>query len=319
MSYPPPPGQPGYPSAPPASTPSGKTRLRGRTPLRLAIAFFVVAVALFVVGGIVLAKKSLGKVDDFQRVSIASGSGTITLNGTGKWIGYYEASNVDNSIERIPSIRVALTDSSGKAVKLESYGNRSDDKVDKLTYSYNGHHGAAALQFDTTSKGRYRVQVQAEQSLPSDAKLAFGRDIKKGTVAGGLLIVGGVLFLIAAIVLLIVGLVKRSRHKGELARTGGGYGAGYGGPPANYPPPGGYGQGGYGQQGGYQPQGHGQGQQGSYPPPGQGQQGGYGQQGQGQQGQGQQGGQGGHPPPGGQGSGGWAPPPPQDGPSLRKD
>ena len=100
--------------------------------------------------------------------------------------------------------------------------------------------------------------------------------------------------LIAAIVLLIVGLVKRSRHKSQLASP---YGGGYGGPPANYPPPG------YGQQG--PPQG-GYGQQG---PP----QGGYGQQGPPQGGYGQQG-----PPQGGPQQGGYGPPP-STGPSFSKE
>ena len=292
MSYPPPPNQPAYPGAPGSpDTNQGKPRLRGRTPLRLAIIFFVVAVALFVVGGVVLAKGSLGKVDDFQRVSISSGSGTIKLDGTGKWIGYYEADNVDNDIDRIPDIQIAITDPAGKAVNVESYGNRSDGKVKKLTYDTDGHHGAAALQFTASTKGTYRIMLRAQETLPSDAQIAFGRDIAKSTVVGALLIVGGVLILIAAVVLLIVGLVKRSRHKGELASP---FGGGYGGPPANYPSPGGYGQ---------PPQGYGQ--QGYGPP-----QAGYGQP---PQGYGQQAGQQGYGQPGGY------PPPSESGPSLSKE
>ena len=76
MSYSPPPGQSAYPAA----APGGKPRLRGRTPLRLSIIFFVVAVILFVVGGVVLAKKSLGAVNNFQRVQVSAGTGSVNLN-----------------------------------------------------------------------------------------------------------------------------------------------------------------------------------------------------------------------------------------------
>jgi hypothetical protein len=240
MSYPPPPGQSPYPSGPPPSGPppygggygAPPKHLRGRTPRRLGWIFLIVAVALFVAGGIVLGTKSYGAVNNFKRVSIASGNGTVSLSGTGKWIGYYEASNVDTGIDRIPNFEVALTSPSGKNVPLEPYGNRKDGKVDKLTYDYNAHKGAAAFQFNATEKGTYRVQLVARDTLPANADVAFGRDIVGATAAGALLIVGGVLFLIAAIVLLIVGFVKRSRHKKQLAA--GAYG---GGPPPNYPYP----------------------------------------------------------------------------------
>jgi hypothetical protein len=251
MSYPNPPGdQPAYPPAPeqpPAyGTPPGYPssakggRLRGRTPRRLGWIFLVVAIALFVAGGIVAATKSLGKVNDFQRVSIADGSGTVNVNGTGKWVIYYEASDVDNSIERIPTIQLIVADPSGQPVQLKPYGNRSDNKVKKLTYDYNGHKGAAAYQFTATTKGVYDVEVRAVDTLPSGADIAFGRDIESGTIAAGLLIVGGVLFIIAAIVLLIVGYVKKRRHKRELQSGAGFYGGpppGYGGPPPGYGAP----------------------------------------------------------------------------------
>ncbi len=249
MSYSAYPDQPAYPGTPgPGGNPDpGKPTLRGRTPLRLAIVLFVVAVILFVIGGVLVAKKSFGAVDDFQRVSFSSGSGTITLNGTGKWIGYYEAGDVTGSIDRIPDFRIAITGPTGQPVTGETYGNRSDGKVNRLTYSTGGHHGAAAVQFDAPTKGTYRVILQAGDTLPSDAQVAFGRDIVKSAVAGGLFIAGGVLLLVTAVVLLIVGLVKRSRHKAQLAHP---YGGGFGGPPPppNYPPPG-FGQPGYGQPG----------------------------------------------------------------------
>ncbi|MEO8889833.1 MAG: hypothetical protein ABI301_04165 [Jatrophihabitantaceae bacterium] len=231
MTYAYPAGQ--YPTA---GEPVRPKHLRGRKPLWAALIAFVIAVILFVVGGVILGTKALGKVDGFQRVSIASGEGTVTLDGTGKWVGYYEASDVSSSIDAIPHFRVAVTSPSNQNVTLESYGNLSDGKVKKLTYDSGGHKGAAAFQFTVTEKGTYRIQLQAVDSLPSGADVAIGRDIVAGTVVGALLILAGVLFVIAAIVLLIIGLVKRSGHKKQLAS--GAYGGAYGGagPVQQWPP-----------------------------------------------------------------------------------
>lgn len=214
MSYPYPASQ--YPTA---GVPVQPAHLRGRKPLWAALITFVIAVVLFVAGGIVVGTKSLGKVSDFQRVAVSSGGGTVTLNGTGKWIGYYEADDVSSSIGRIPGLRVTMTSPSGQDVMLQSYGNRTDGKVKKFTYDYRGHKGAAAFQFNVSESGTYQLRLEAVDPLPSDAKIAIGRDIVGGAVAGGVLIIGGVLFIVAAIALLIVGLVKRSRHKSELAAS----------------------------------------------------------------------------------------------------
>jgi hypothetical protein len=88
MSYPPPP-----PPAVPAQ--SGKPRLRGRTPLRLAIIFLVLGVAGMVVGGIIAVNGALKKVDKFSRIDVPSAaSGAVNKDkitfGTGGYIAYYE-------------------------------------------------------------------------------------------------------------------------------------------------------------------------------------------------------------------------------------
>jgi hypothetical protein len=231
MSYPPPPAYPPAPQSPPDAGP-----LRGRTPRRLGWIFLALAIILFVIGAIVVAKKSYSEVKTFQRVSIADGSGSVNVDRTGKWVIYYEASNVNSSFKRIPDITVLVTTSS-KPVQLSTYGKRKDGKVDRLTYDYNGHKGAAAAEFQASDKGTYQVQVRANETLPSGADLAFGKDIKGGTVAGGALIVGGVVCLIVAIVLLIVGFVKRARHKSERQAAMSGYGQPAYGAPGGYPPP----------------------------------------------------------------------------------
>src|SRR4051794_7629590 len=208
MSYPPPPS---YPPAPQASS-AGP--LRGRTPRRLGWIFLILAVALIVVGIVVFAKKSFNKVDDFHRVPFATG-GTVQLNGTGKWVIYLEEKNAD-SVDQI-DFDVAVFDSAGHPVQGTFYGNPGrGEKIKKFTYDYNGHNGIAAYQFTVDKAGTYTVKPVQAGSVKSDAKLAIGRDITAGTAAGALIVVGGVLFLVAAIVLLIVGFVKRSRHKSEI-------------------------------------------------------------------------------------------------------
>lgn len=255
MSYPNPPDQP--PAFQPAyGPPPWPAHLRGRVPRLLGWIFLALAIVLFVVGGVIIATKSLGKVNGFHRISFSSGSGSATLNGTGKWVGYYEADNISNDTTRIPSFQVTVVGPSGTAVDVQPYGNRSDGKVKKLYYDYNGHKGLAAFQFTASQTGRYQIKVVPGASVASGADVAIGRDIETGTVVGGLLIGLGVLALVAAIILLIVGFVKRGRHKRQL-QSAPYYGGGYGNPPP--PPPPGYGgygppppaPPGYGSHGGY--------------------------------------------------------------------
>jgi hypothetical protein len=209
------------------------------------------------VGAIVAGTQGLSKVNDFPRVKVADGTGTVNLKA-GNHVAYYEAPNINDNSKSVPVVGVALQSPSGKVMTLHTlYGARSDGKVKILTYEYNGHNGIALYQFKLTESGRYRVALQAGSQASPDADIALGTSIAKGLAIGAALIIPGVLLLVAAIVLLIVGLVKRSRHNKELAAVGpyGGY-SGYGGaPPAGgYPPPGGYQQpGSYPPPGGYPP------------------------------------------------------------------
>ncbi len=240
MSYAPPP-----PSVPPA--PAGKTRLRGRIPLRLALIFGVLGIALAVAGGVVGIKAGLSKINDFQRVSLADGTGTLTFK-PGGYIAYYEAPHFDTSGNSVPLVVVAMHNrSTGADVSGRLYGNNGNGKVDRLTYDYNGHHGAAMYEFTIKAAGQYVVELQKGQSTAaSDADVAFGKSIAKSLAVGGVLLIVGIILVVAAIILLIIGLVKRSRHKKELASA----------TPYGYPPPPGYAP----------PQTYGQGYQG-YPPP----------------------------------------------------
>jgi hypothetical protein len=253
--------------------------LRGRVPRLLGWIFLGASIVLIVVGAVVAATQSLSKVNHFQRVAVADRTGTVHFDKSGKYIAYYEADNVRSDIKAVPRIGVALRGPSGQTMVLNTlYGNRSDGKIDIITYDYHGHHGVALYEFHIDRPGTYQVALIPNAGDGPNATIAFGTSIRGGLVVGGILIVLGVLLLIAAIVLLIVGYVKRARHKRELQAAqnyGGGYGAfgspphpgytgqhagwGYDAPPAYGQQPPGY------QQPGHQQPGH---QQPGYQQPG---------------------------------------------------
>jgi hypothetical protein len=266
MAYPPP--------APPPPPPGGpnKPRLRGHTGIRVGAVLSIIGLGLLIAGIVVLAAGSLGKVNNFQRVRIADGTGTVHFAHSGGYVAYYEASDVtDSDNERIPLVRVRLTSPSGTAMTLNTlYGGNTNGTIKKLTYDYNGHRGAALYQFHIDETGTYQVQLAA-LNTPADAQIAFGTSIATGTFLGGGLTGLGVLLLIAGLIVLIVGLVRRRNHKKQLYA----YGTGYGGVPPGYPPPaypGTYGTAPQQQYPGYPPQGQPPAQPGppssAYPPPG---------------------------------------------------
>lgn len=234
-----------YPGAAPPPPPSA-VRKRGRTPLRLALIFGVIGVVLVIVGGIVIGTKSYSKVNGFSRVSIAAGSGTAQFSSAGNYLAYYEASDVTSNIKSVPLPLVALRSPSGKVQVLNTlYGgaSRSSLQINSyLTYQFNGHNGVAIYQFTVPEAGRYDVRVQATGNEAPGADIAFGKSIGSGIAVGAALLVPGILLIVAAIVLLIVGLVQRSKGNKQAAAAPYGPPPGSGYPPAQqpgagYPPP----------------------------------------------------------------------------------
>jgi hypothetical protein len=261
MSYPPPPGQSPYPSAPPPGPAGPPGRLRGRTPLRLALIFGVVGLALAIIGGILIANR-FSKTDSFARVSIAERSKAVEFDRVGSYVGYYET---PTSASHRAYVQMQIVDSAGTPLVLSTYG-RNGSSTSTLTYDYNGRHGEALFTFHIKKSGKYLATVLSTDAAPG-ADMAFGESIAGGIALGAGLFVPGLLLIVAAIVLLIVGLVKRSRHKKEIASGaygGGGYGGQY---PGQYP--GQYGGGQPGQYGGAPGGQYGGGQPPSFPPPGQ--------------------------------------------------
>src|SRR5438067_1306908 len=161
MSYPPPPS-PAYPPGPgPGIAPPGKVRLRGRIPRILGWTFLGLAVALFIVGVVVVGTKSLGKVNGFQRVPVPTDNSTVRFDHTGKYVAYYEASDVNSDIREVPAVVLAIQAPNGQTQRItHGYKEHSDGKIDIFTYDYDGHKGVGLYEFNITQTGVYHVATR---------------------------------------------------------------------------------------------------------------------------------------------------------------
>jgi hypothetical protein len=212
VTYPAPPY--GYPPTPP----EGQPKLRGRPAVRIGAILTGLAVVLIIVGAVVVSTHSLSKVDNFQRIKVSDGSGALHFDHPGGYVAYYESDTVTNSTREVPLIPVRLTDPSGTSKILTTkYGDRADGKIKLLHYAYHGHQGLAMWQFHIDSPGTYQVELGGNTRAAPDAVVAFGESIAAGVAVAGGLIGLGVILLIAGIITLIVGFVRRSRHKSQLA------------------------------------------------------------------------------------------------------
>lgn len=210
-----------YPAPPygyPPTLPEGQPKLRGRTAVRVGATLTGLAVVLIIVGAVIVSTHSLSKVDNFQRIKVSDGSGTVQFGHPGGYVAYYESDTVTNSTRAVPLIPVRLTDPAGTSKNLTTkYGDRADGKIRLLHYDYHGHQGLAMWQFHIDTPGTYQVELGDNSRAAPDAVVAFGESIAAGVALAGGLIGLGVALLIAGVITLIVGLVRRSRHKSQLA------------------------------------------------------------------------------------------------------
>jgi uncharacterized membrane protein len=220
------------PSSYPAYPAQNPVRLRGQRAIQVGSILMAVGLVLVIVGAVLANTNAYSKVNGFQRVAVSAGSGTVTFDKAGGYVAYYESDSVTNSTnQKVPEIPITLTNqSTGQQLVLTTpYGNRSDGKIKFLHYDHDGHKGVAMWQFHIDQPGTYRVELGQNPAAASDATVAFGKSIAQGVVLAGSVVIVGVLLLIGGLITLIVGLVKRRRHKQEL-RT-----AGYGGQPPAWP------------------------------------------------------------------------------------
>jgi uncharacterized membrane protein len=234
------PAYPGYPRYPGYPGDGGAPRkpMRGRRAIQVGAILIAVGIVLVIVGGVLANTNAYSKVNDFQRVAVKDRTGTVTFNNAGGYVAYYESSSVTSSTsQEIPLIPVRLTNrATGQAMTLTTtYGDQSDGRVKYLHYDHDGHKGLAMWQFHIDQTGTYGVELGTNPAADADAAVAFGKSIAGGVVLGGAFVIAAILVLIAGVIVLIVGLVKRSRNKREL-RTGGGYGGFGTAQPSGWPP-----------------------------------------------------------------------------------
>lgn len=176
-------------------------RRPGRTLLVLAIVCGVLAMGLGVTGGITLVRSAVGLAKDFQRVDYSEDGSTVGFDRVGEYVAYHESTSDTESVGG--RFRLSIVGEDGTPVRIERYAGT-------MNYSVPGHHGTAVFTFRIDSPGRYEVRATTDLD-DAGATMAFGRGVFTG-IGTGLLIVGGAaIAFAAALILLIVGLVKRAK------------------------------------------------------------------------------------------------------------
>jgi hypothetical protein len=224
--------------------------------LWVSVVVFLLAVVAMVVGVVLIARQVTLEGEDFA----VPGTQTFQLEPGDYAVWVSDDTRFSTGI----SADVTVRSSSGEPLRVDH--SEVDQTVTTSDREY-----IVGGQFTVTSAGTYVVEVDSDEAV-------FARvapPLSGGSIAAGVLsIVGSVFLFLVAVVLFIIGLIRRtSKPKGPA-----GYGPPPGAPPGYGSPPGqpGYGpQGappaGYGQQPGYGPAGYGPQQPGPQqpgPPPG---------------------------------------------------
>jgi hypothetical protein len=177
----------------------------------LGYIFAPVGVIALVFGILLLVGKS-STIDNLQRVALSRHSGTVTFDDSGGYVAYYEAAHIDPSA--LPPLGVTLIAPSGRRIAVTTpYGNRTDGRIDVMTYHHGGADGVALYEFSIDETGTYRVDLEPSGFETAGASMAFGESIAGSQLGGTLLVILGTVALVAALVLLIIGFVRRAGHK----------------------------------------------------------------------------------------------------------
>ncbi|GAB2461613.1 hypothetical protein [Jatrophihabitans fulvus] len=210
--------------------PAPRTRLRGRVALRVAALLGVLGVALCVIGVVLVVNAPLLNTGDFARISANGAPQTVRLD-RGDYIAYLETP-VDGRHDA--DLGALAVDGPGGPVDATRYDGT-------LTYAIDGRNGDAQYTFTIERSGDYDIAIRADNAPPGTT-MSFGQNVDEGIIAGVLTFAPGLVLVFGAVALLVVGLVRRSRHKRELASAYRGGGNGYfSGPPQpgyGAPPPG---------------------------------------------------------------------------------
>jgi hypothetical protein len=197
--------------------------LRGQRAIRIGAILLAVGVLIAIVSYKIAKPIDEGKVNGFQRVGAGDQNNpTVTFEHPGDYVAYYELIYVPDQVPLIPTTLTNQAD--GQVVTLSTpYGNRPG-WVKYLHYNHGGHNGVAMWQFRIDHAGTYTVKT--DDSPLSPVTVAFGPSIARSHTLGTVGYWFGELLVLSGLIVLIVGFVKRRRHKRALR-------AGYSGvPPA---------------------------------------------------------------------------------------
>ncbi|MGH9278568.1 MAG: hypothetical protein ACRD12_10760 [Acidimicrobiales bacterium] len=146
----------------------------------------------------------LGRVDDFQRVSVP-GEATVQFTGTGGYTVYYEAPGAAEG--PLPPGRVTMSHvATGAEVKFNDYDGN-------FTYETPSREGRAVLTFSISEPGAYRVQTFTDG--PGKGDIALGRSLAPAEF--GVAIAGSVVIVIVtmAFAALVITLTAVKRHRAK--------------------------------------------------------------------------------------------------------
>ncbi|MGC9962677.1 MAG: hypothetical protein ABSE47_12365 [Acidimicrobiales bacterium] len=205
-----------------AAPPMSRPRAPGPS-LRLSIPLLALGVVAAIVAGIGLAT---GLVHTLDNATLVTGPGTVQVQcRTGTYLLYVESGS--SSVSATPS-SVVVTGPGGATVALQ--GQSATETVTRDGQRFSGQIG-----FDVVNPGSYTIAVH---TAGADLVVAPSfTTIARENLGWDILLLAGLLAGLAGLVLLIIGLVQRSRAKKRMAGYGGNP---WGGPPGGgwRPPPG---------------------------------------------------------------------------------
>jgi hypothetical protein len=188
-------------------------RIRTGRALILTGSALIALAVLLVVGGMVVGFRSFGDgVADLQRVGPAGG--TVTLPAGRSWV-YAEYPGADATSRTFAVTFDDQGDETAAPIPIRSSSSTT-------TYSWGGHSGRSIGRVDVPTAGTYRL-VPGDGPRPADG-FAVGQDaLGGGFVKIGIGVVLGIVVGGLGIVLLAVGIAKRSRARRAFWSAGAGW------------------------------------------------------------------------------------------------
>lgn len=179
----------------------GVTQATKRPGPHLAVALVVIVIGTVMgIGG--LAEGISNVVHDVK--GIATGISPVTVHrhlDTGTWEVY-----AGDDSQGLPPTAVTVTASDGTSIPVRGPGGTTE------TLTSGGRSYVGQVQFTITQGGEYDVQVNGDPGTPILLSKSFG-DLAKHAAGWFVLMGAGILVGILGVILLIVGIARRSRAK----------------------------------------------------------------------------------------------------------